>query len=89
MTSSLSATGSYTDLAAIPALAPPPGVSSDFRNPPSHAENLRITVGVCLPIMIVIVGVRIYTKLCIKRTWGTEDCMSRNVDITVHEKPYS
>ncbi|VUC31888.1 unnamed protein product [Clonostachys rosea] len=56
-----------------PAADPPPGVTPNFVNPPSlHSVNVGIGI-TCLVLMIVVVGVRTYTKAAILRDMRHED----------------
>ena len=59
-----------------PALAPPPGMTSNFVNPP----NLdHLTIGVftlCMMLATLTVILRMWTKLFIIRQTALEDCMS-------------
>uniref|UniRef100_A0A8H7NLW4 Rhodopsin domain-containing protein n=1 Tax=Bionectria ochroleuca TaxID=29856 RepID=A0A8H7NLW4_BIOOC len=64
-----------TDTASndTPAADPPPGVTPNFVNPPSlHSVNLGVSIA-CLVLMIVVVGVRTYTKAVILRDMRHED----------------
>ncbi len=61
------------DLSKTPALAPPPGVTSNFVNPESRG-NLILAFGVLsLALMIPFVTVRFCTKIWITRTLGADD----------------
>ncbi|KAI1284151.1 hypothetical protein F5Y07DRAFT_407642 [Xylaria sp. FL0933] len=51
------------DLSTIPAANPPPGVVPNFVNPPSQAELPKIFIYVTLPLMVVFLGLRIYTRI--------------------------
>ena len=70
----LSSTSLDTGTFTIPALLPPPGITTNFNHPLSHAEHLIIACAICLPAMLVSVTVRFYTKLYIKHVWGLDDC---------------
>lgn len=72
----LNAPFKMTDTASndTPAADPPPGVTPNFVNPPSlHSVNLGVSIA-CLILMIVVVGVRTYTKAAILRDMRHEDC---------------
>ena len=60
--------------AIVPALPPPPGVISNFYDPPSRAPELRIGMGVCIGTTSVLLVLRLYTKLAITHTAGWDDC---------------
>ena len=58
----------------LPALFPPPGVTSNFVNPETRGPALVVTSAICITLMVVCVAVRFYTKIHIKKTWGWDDC---------------
>ena len=60
--------------AIVPALPPPPGVIPNFHDPPSRAPELRIGMGVCIGTTLVLLVLRLYTKLAITHTAGWDDC---------------
>lgn len=60
----------YSNLAAG---NPPPGITSNFDNPPSRAIVEYIGVGICLGVTLGIVLLRIYVKLAVTRVWGWDD----------------
>ena len=60
----------------LPALIPPPGVTSDFVNPETRASALVITSTICITLVVLCVAVRFYTKIHIKHAWGLDDCTS-------------
>jgi len=62
------------DLSQIPSLRPPPGVIPNFKHPPSLADALIAVDVVFLALMLVAVGVRVYTKGFILRSLGWDDC---------------
>ena len=64
-----------TQLGDFPALLPPPGKVSNFRDPYSRSQNVVIASSICLSLMLSMVLMRFYTKLYIKRIWGRDDCM--------------
>jgi len=61
-------------LAFIPALAPPPGVRPNFKDPLSLETPLRVSVCLVMALMLVFVSLRVYTRLRITREFGAEDC---------------
>lgn len=64
-------------LAAYPIAKPPPGVESNFVNPPNAGYRLIIVGAVLLPIMCIFVTIRMLTKIRITRkaTWDDLTCM--------------
>lgn len=61
-------------LAVVPALAPPPGVTPNFIDPPSREDLGKGFVYAFLPIMVCFVTLRMYTRARISRTFGLDDC---------------
>ena len=57
-----------------PALPPPPGVTSNFKNPPTLIRQNDIAMGISIPLVTIFFGLRSYARIVIKRTWITEDC---------------
>lgn len=57
----------------FPALIPPPGVTSHFKDPYSRGPDVVIASSICLALMLSMVILRFYTKLFIKRIWGLDD----------------
>ncbi|KAI1759339.1 hypothetical protein GGR53DRAFT_523934 [Hypoxylon sp. FL1150] len=60
-----------------PALPPPPGVTSNFDDPPSLTRGMNIAMGVAIPLATIFFGLRSYTRLFIRRTWIFEDYSSQ------------
>jgi len=63
-------------LAQLPALQPPPGVVPNFVNPQSIAHQTRTAIYVTLPLMLLFLVLRLYTRLRILRAVGADDCKS-------------
>ena len=63
----------------LPALFPPPGVTSNFINPETRASALVITSILCTTLVVFCVAVRFYTKIHIKHAWGLDDCKSARI----------
>ena len=57
-------------------MPPPPGVQSNFDNPPSLAVDLIVVNAVFLPLMTIAVGIRLYVRLFIANAPGWDDCRS-------------
>jgi len=58
----------------IPLQPPPPGVVSNFEHPVSRAAEVQITTYVFLPLMVIFVLLRLYTRLKITPKFGADDC---------------
>ena len=65
-------------LAVTPAGKPPPGVIPNFTNPPSNGHILIEVGSVLVALMLVFVGVRMYTKLKIVGKTTPDDCKYQN-----------
>ena len=57
-----------------PAGMPPPGVQSDFVNPPNLDTNVYIAVTFCITFASLAVLIRIYTKIFVLHSVGYDDC---------------
>lgn len=66
------------NISAVPA---PPGVTSNFVNPPSKAYWDVVTQAVCLTIATLLVAMRMYTKFNVLKSPGWDDCESRIVRV--------
>ena len=79
-TQSLTPAQSHTAYQALlngPAASPPAGVLPNFKNPPQNLPSIfRATAALTLSFATVAVVIRIYTKRCLIRSMGYEDCMS-------------
>ena len=63
------------ELAQTPALMPPPGMVSNFINPPGTLEAVtNATMAVCFTFTTIFVFVRLLTKYCVDRAFQWEDC---------------
>lgn len=62
-------------LSHIPAAPPPDGVVSNFSDPPSQKKPIFIVNGVFIPLMVISVAIRIYTRKYISGSLGWDDCM--------------
>ncbi|KAI1657368.1 hypothetical protein F4813DRAFT_87100 [Daldinia decipiens] len=63
------------DQSQIPSLAPPPGVTPNFIDPPTIAPTSRILTGLTLAIMYCLLTLRIYTRAWVTCNMGIEDCL--------------
>lgn len=57
----------------VPALVPPPGVTSNFKNPESQSLMVIITSILCLVLISIISTLRFYTNLWIKKSLKADD----------------
>lgn len=60
-------------LANIPAQAPPPGVTSNFINPPSQRTAIIVLQTVFLFLSLSAVSIRVWVRTRIIKLWGAED----------------
>ncbi|EFY96983.2 GPCR, PTH11-type [Metarhizium robertsii ARSEF 23] len=61
------------DIWTTPFLRPPPGVTPNFINPASRGPMVRAVMFSILPIMVLFVGFRIYTRLRLTQSVGVDD----------------
>jgi hypothetical protein len=54
-------------------MAPPPGVKSNFIDPPSKKRGIIILEGIFIPLMALSVLARVYVRTRITKLWGIED----------------
>lgn len=57
-----------------PALGAPPGQVNNLVNPPSLFAVDLVACYVSLALVLVLFGVRVYTKACLLKQWYIEDC---------------
>jgi hypothetical protein len=57
-----------------PSGRPPPGVTPNFINPPSYADEIVILEGIFVSLMVLAVLVRIYVRVKLAKAWGWDDC---------------
>ncbi|KAI1292596.1 hypothetical protein F5Y03DRAFT_400357 [Xylaria venustula] len=62
------------DPSQTPTGQPPAGIIPNFINPPSLSWTGRVAVYTTLPAMIVVLGLRAYTRVRIVRQFGIDDC---------------
>lgn len=62
------------DLSKIPLAKPPPGVTSNFVNPPSLATPVIVVNVILLCLMVPVVVLRVYTRARIVRHVDWDDC---------------
>ncbi|KAI1313524.1 hypothetical protein F5Y03DRAFT_336899 [Xylaria venustula] len=56
-----------------PVLPPPPGETSNFVNPESLGQQLKIGTGVVIPVTTIFVFLRVYVRFWVKKIWDLED----------------
>ncbi|KAH9862708.1 hypothetical protein J1614_010801 [Plenodomus biglobosus] len=66
-------------LATLPAASPPPGVVSNFDNPPSRANLLLGLTSAFFALAVISYSIRMYTKIRILRKVTWDDCKSDGV----------
>ena len=77
MASSVSTILSTSITTFTPALPPPTGVQSNPENPESLAVIGRVAIGICIPIVTIVFGLRSFVRLYYKGSWSSwiyEDC---------------
>lgn len=57
-----------------PGMAPPPGVKPNFVNPPNLEKEFYIDLILCLTISVLVVAMRMWTKVRVMRKVMIEDC---------------
>lgn len=67
-----------------PAMEPPPGGTSNFIDPPILMVPYVITLVLCLIMSTLALAMRLYTKFCIIRKNGWEDCEMRKPILCSH-----
>ncbi|KAI0479748.1 hypothetical protein F4859DRAFT_448704 [Xylaria cf. heliscus] len=71
--------GSDTDwslLEQIPALPPPQGVQSNFDHPETREGLAKIVVGLTYGLMLIFLALRIYTRVRVTNSLGSDDYLS-------------
>lgn len=64
------------DWSTVPAAAAPSGQTSNLIDPVNHAYKVLICNTVCLVIVFFFVGLRLYTRLRVVKSIGSDDCTS-------------
>ncbi|KAM7190410.1 hypothetical protein V8F33_009526 [Rhypophila sp. PSN 637] len=74
------------DIWATPLMRPPPGVVPNFVNPESRAYLIRTGMGSSLAVMLLFVGLRLYTRGRLTRSFGVDDylCILATATITTY-----
>lgn len=63
-------------MADIEAFPPSPGVVPNFVDPESHRDTLIPVIAIGLPLTILFVVIRLYTRQFITKRLGFDDCRS-------------
>ncbi|KAI9814561.1 MAG: hypothetical protein M1827_003116 [Pycnora praestabilis] len=74
------------DYANIPVIPPPPGVQSNFVDPPTLKTSLIAVNAIFLPLMLIAVTIRLYVRSHIVKTLGWDDltCIIAALGSVVH-----
>lgn len=67
------------DLDSTPVVPPPPGRTPNFTDPESRCYQLIIPIAVYTALIVVLVSLRIYSRLRITRSFGADDCRGSNL----------
>jgi hypothetical protein len=67
----------------VPAATPPNGTIPNFINPPSIGHRQTKTNIVVLVIMIIVVFLRLYTRIFIVKSFGYDDCTYKSIYLLV------
>ncbi|KAI1192531.1 hypothetical protein F5X97DRAFT_337481 [Nemania serpens] len=59
----------------VPALKPPPGVTSNPDHPASLVNLANIAIGIAIPLVTIFFVLRTYVRIFIKRAWIIEDVL--------------
>lgn len=58
----------------VPARPPPPGLPSNFTNPPDHGKTFAAVAITFLSLAVFIVSLRLYTQLTLLKRIDLDDC---------------
>ena len=67
---------SQAELAQLPAAAPPLGVTPNFVDPESCGNAVIVVLTVFSALTTLVVVLRMYTRMCISKSVGWDDCGS-------------
>ncbi|PVH92218.1 hypothetical protein DM02DRAFT_605614 [Periconia macrospinosa] len=62
--------------AELPALSPPPNVTSNFTDPPSLMPWIIAVLVVTMILMFAVVGIRVFTRVKLVKEWRLEDYLA-------------
>lgn len=63
------------DTQPIPAMSPPPGQTSNFVDPEYQGTKFIVVNAVFLPLAVIALVVRTWTRVFIVRNFCSDDCM--------------
>ncbi len=63
-----------SSFASLPVAPPPPGIISNFIDPPTRVPVIIGLEAVFLTLMLLTVAMRIYVRMRVTKIWGFEDC---------------
>ncbi len=55
--------------------------------PENIAPELQATIGVCIPVVLLFVGLRLYRRVVMTRDIGLDDCTSRYLHSFIYPFP--
>ena len=58
----------------LPALAPPPGVTPNFVDPPSTAASFAIGLAIMISVATLLFALRMFTRIYVMKQMQLEDC---------------
>lgn len=64
-----------SETTAFPAGAADQAITPSSANVESRSHQAYVVAGICLPLVLIFVGLRVYAKLCILRSRTWDDCM--------------
>ena len=73
------------NLDELPAMIPPPGVTSNFVTPYSEGRDIYITVAVCIGLITPALLIRLFTKAYLIKRINLEDC---ELKMLLHHEHY-
>lgn len=59
----------------------PPGVIPNYVDPPDHRTQTIILHTICLALVTSALSMRLYTRFCVTRSGGIDDCMYSPAEI--------
>lgn len=62
------------DAQIIPAMSPPPGKTSNFVDPEYQGTKFIVVNCIFLPLAVLALAVRTWTRVCIVRNFQADDC---------------
>jgi hypothetical protein len=62
------------DLSQVPAFSPPSGMKFDPQSPDNYIHEAYVLHGIVLAFTTIAVIIRLYTRCCVKKRMGVDDC---------------